>query len=236
MSGMQQGNQNFVLEVIACSVEDAVNAELGGACRLEVIRGFEHGGFTPSLELVSEIRQRVSLPIRVMLREEQGYGLSEIIAVERLCCLSNEFNKMGVDGVVLGFLRGGEIDLELTQKFLACAPDLKATFHHAFEDSSDKIAAIERLKSVRQIDKILAHGGPGDRLERTQRLGEYARAAGPEISILAGGGIDIPMIESLREDTPIREFHVGRAARTDGIVDPKKVEALANAVRGIYAD
>lgn len=233
---VQQENQNFVLEVIACSVEDAVNAELGGADRLEIIRGFEHGGFTPPLDLVIEIRQRVNLPMRVMLREEKGYGLTEVIAVERLCCLSNEFNKMGVDGVVLGFLRGGDVDLELTRKFLACAPDLRATFHHAFEDSSDKIAAIERLKTIGQIDKILAHGGPGDNVERTQRLNEYAQAAGPEISILAGGGIDISMIKSLRENTPVREFHVGRAARTGGKVDPKRVEALANAVRGIYAE
>ena len=37
----------FALEVIACSVADAIEAEKGGADRLEVISHFERGGLTP---------------------------------------------------------------------------------------------------------------------------------------------------------------------------------------------
>ncbi|HTH37337.1 MAG TPA: copper homeostasis protein CutC, partial [Pyrinomonadaceae bacterium] len=69
MNGNAAENEQFVLEVIACSVEDAVNAEKGGADRLEVIRAIEHGGYTPPLDLVREIQDSVSLPLRVMLRE-----------------------------------------------------------------------------------------------------------------------------------------------------------------------
>ena len=49
----------LVLEVIACSVEDAIEARRGGADRLEVISHFEVGGLTPPLELVREICQAV---------------------------------------------------------------------------------------------------------------------------------------------------------------------------------
>ena len=48
-------NDGFVLEVIACTVEEAVEAEKGGADRLEIIRDFEAGGYTPPLELVKKI-------------------------------------------------------------------------------------------------------------------------------------------------------------------------------------
>ena len=224
-----------VLEVIACSVEDAVEAEKGGADRLEIIRDLRAGGYTPPLELVRQIRSRVSLPLRVMLREEAGYGLTEVIAMEKLSCIANELSKIDIDGVVIGFLQQGAVDAEMTRKILYCARRLKATFHHAFEDSIDKMAAIKEIKRIDQVDKLLSHGGTGTSLERVDNLNAYARAAGPEIRILAGGRIDLHMINLIRGNTEIREFHVGSAARENGRVRAARVELLANAVRGIYA-
>lgn len=234
MNGNAAENDQFVLEVIACSVEDAVNAEKGGADRLEVIRAIEHGGYTPPLDLVREIQDSVSLPLRVMLREEACYGLTEVISIEKLCCVAYEFNKIQVDGVVLGFLRAGQIDVKLTRKILACSPDLKATFHHAFEDAEDKSAAINAIKYIGQVDRILSHGGTGLPAQRIEHLGEYAASAGPEIQILAGGRIDVRMIREIRQRTPIREFHIGSAARSEGKVNAGRVQLLAEAVRGLY--
>lgn len=230
-SGKKNG---FVLEVIACSVQDAVEAEKGGADRLEIIRDFEGGGYTPSLELVRQFRSSVSLPLRVMLREEAGYGLTEIIAVEKLCCVANELNKMKIDGVVLGFVHANRVDMAMTKKVLSCASDLKATFHHAFENTGNKHAAIDELKQLEQIDKILSHGGRGLCKERVENLAEYAAAADPKIQILAGGRIDRHMIEAIRQDTGIQEFHIGTAARENGRVCASRVEMLAKAVKGIY--
>src|SRR5688572_9430732 len=227
-------NDQFVLEVIACSVEDAVNAEKGGADRLEVIRAIEHGGYTPPLDLVREIQDSVSLPLRVMLREEACYGLTEVISVEKLCCVANELNKMQVDGVVLGFLQAGQVDVRLTRKILASAPNLKATFHHAFEDTGDKSAAINSIKYIGQVDRILSHGGVGSSAERIECLRKYEALAGPEIRILAGGRVDVQMIRDIRLGTRIREFHIGSAARSDGKVDVDLVQQLAEAVRGLY--
>lgn len=42
----------LVLEAIACTVADAIEAEKGGADRLEVISHFERGGLTPPRALV----------------------------------------------------------------------------------------------------------------------------------------------------------------------------------------
>ena len=65
-------DRNFILEVIACTVEDAVAAEKGGADRLEIISRFDVGGLTPAPELVRAIKAKVSLPLRVMVRENAG--------------------------------------------------------------------------------------------------------------------------------------------------------------------
>jgi copper homeostasis protein CutC len=58
-----------VLEVIVTSLDDAIEAERGGATRLEVVRDLDRGGLTPSLGLVHDIVAAVRIPIRVMVRE-----------------------------------------------------------------------------------------------------------------------------------------------------------------------
>ena len=65
-----------ILEVIACSLTDAIEAEQGGAGRLEIVSELKRGGLTPSFDLVAEIKQRVAIPLRVMLRESEGFGMA----------------------------------------------------------------------------------------------------------------------------------------------------------------
>jgi copper homeostasis protein len=220
----------FVLEVIAVSVWDAIQARKGGANRLEVVRDLELGGLTPSVEVVAAIKSEVDLPVRVMLRESVGYQTNDNAEIARLCTAAEQFARLGVDGVVIGFLNAQEIDIELTGRVLASAPGLKATFHHAFEDTSDKWKAVSDIKQLSQVDRILSSGGPGDLQQRTERFAAYAEAAAPELRIIAGGGIDNDAISLLRRSTTIREFHVGRAARSgfcvDGGVDAELVRRL----------
>ena len=226
--------KNAILEVIACTVGDAIEAEQGGANRLEIISRFETGGLTPATDLVRKIKSKVSLPLRVMVRESEGYDVKNETEIRRLCSAAREFEEIGVDGIVLGFMRGDEIDFALAEKILACAPNLKATFHHAFEEAENKFAAIEKLKKLAQIDRILSHGGSGVWAEKYSILDLYAQSAQPEIEILAGGGIDRKAIRLLRKKTSVREFHAGSAARGGGKVDKSRVEKLVSAVRENY--
>jgi len=219
------------LEVIVCSVSDAIEAKKGGANRLEVVRNIEYGGLTPSLELVRSIKSNVALPLRVMLREKVGYETNGA-EIEALSVAAEQFAKMGVDGVVIGFLIGSRVDIELTRRVLARAPDLRATFHHAFEDAGDQLQALRDIKSLVQVDRILSSGGSGELKHRIKRLDTYARAADPEIKIIAGGGVDGDAILLLMRTTSIREFHVGRAARSgfsiDGDVQAELVSRLVH--------
>jgi copper homeostasis protein len=219
--------ENRVLEVIACTAADAVEAEHGGADRLEVVRRLDIGGLTPDIDIVRKIKENVKIPVRVMIREAANFTVADGDELERLCMAAREFEKIGVDGVVLGFVNDGEPDIETTRKILASAPKLKATFHHAFEETADKFAAIEKLKILPQIDRILSHGGKTTGRERCENLASYSKAARPNIEILAGGGIDAEMISLLRNKTSIREFHIGRAARNGDAVSADKVANLA---------
>jgi len=219
-----------LLEVIVCSVADAVEAERGGAGRLEIVRDLQQGGLTPSLNLVREIKRATELPVRVMLRESPGYQTNGPEEIERLCRAAEAFAALDIDGFVLGFLNDGEVDIELTQRVLACAPQTRATFHHAFEDANDKLRALTEIKQLPQVDRILSSGGTDQLRSRVQRLAEYEHAAAPEVTILAGGGIDGAAIVEIKRATRIREFHVGRAARlnfqADGAVQASLVTDL----------
>src|ERR1051326_3748943 len=314
-----------VLEVIVCCVADAVEAQKGGASRLEVVRELDRGGLTPSIQLVQAIKDAVDLPLRVMVRESDGYGtrndncgtrndnfgtrddgygtrndnfgtrddgygtrndnfgtrddgygtrndnfgarddgygtrndnfgarddgygtrndnfgarddgcgVRNEAEVERLCLAAREFAKLRVDGLVLGFLKNDQIDLDLTARVLACAPETHATFHHAFENASDQQQAVLEIKKLPQVDRILSHGGSGDLHERAQRLDRYVQIAAPEITIIAGGGLDLDAIALLKRTTSGREVHVGRAVRegfqVNGGVRADLVRSLVRAI------
>jgi copper homeostasis protein len=225
-----------LLEVIACSVADAIAAQQGGAGRLEVIRDLSSGGLTPSFELVLKIIAVVSIPVRVMLRESVGYEVSSEDERDLLCKAARQFSTLDIDGVVLGFLRSGRIDVKLTQDILHCAPSLRATFHHAFEEANPA-EAIREIKQIKQVDRLLTHGGVGSWSERIKSLVRYRELAGPEIQIIAGGGLDAQRITDIAGKTEIREFHVGRAARVncgvDGAVTAAQVEELVAAVKSL---
>lgn len=216
---------NCVLEVIVCSIEDAVQAERGGATRLEIVRDLKRGGLTPSVDLVREILGRVHIPARAILREEDGYGVGDL---GELCEQARQIASLPVDGLVLGFLRGGRVDLDSMRAIFNSAPIMRATFHHAFEELP-AFETISELKALPQIDRILTWGGRGSWPERICRLGEYRNRAQPEIEILAGGGLDLEKAGLIREQTSVREFHIGRAARIPEDASGRVVEAKVRA-------
>lgn len=224
-----------LLEVIACSVRDAIEAAKGGADRLEIVRDLKRGGLTPPYELVDDIRQAVDVPLRVMLRESEGYETNSAQEIERLCVAAERFASLEVDGFVLGFLKDGEVDIELTQRVLAGAPQVRATFHHAFEEATDKLRALSAIKQLPQVDRVLSSGGTDGLESRVRRLGEYERAAAPELMIIAGGGVNGDAVLKIGRETRIREFHVGRAARAEfavtGAVQASLVSDLARKLK-----
>ncbi len=217
-----------ILEVIVCTVEDAIAAERGGANRLEVISRYDVGGLTPSFDLVREITAAVKTPARVMLRESESFVVNDQGEIEKLCDKARAFADLPIDGFVLGFLRGApggfQIDHDLVARVLACAPKLKATFHRAFEELPDPIGAIGELKRHPQIDCILSRGRGEAWAAEVPRFIAWERAARPEIGMLLGGGTDADAIKIFCKASPIRAFHLGRAVREEERIDGEVLE------------
>ncbi|MGH9768360.1 MAG: copper homeostasis protein CutC [Blastocatellia bacterium] len=230
-----------ILEVIVCTVEDAVAAERGGANRLEIISHYDAGGLTPSLDLVREISSTVKVPARVMLRESEPFVVTDEEEKKRLCDAARAFARLPIDGFVLGFLKdapdGLGIDHDLLDRVLDCAPHLKATFHRAFEELPDPIRAIGELKRHPQIDCILSRGRGEAWAAELGRFVEWEQAARPEIKMLLGGGTDAEAIKIFCKASPIRAFHLGRTVRDrerlDGAVQAERVKELVELIKSL---
>lgn len=221
----------LLLEVIVCSVADAEEAVRGGADRLEIVRDLDREGLTPPLSLVSEIVERVRVPVRVMLRENAGFGVETPDEIDRLMESAAAFAQAGVNGFVIGFARGGRVDVETTSRVLSAAAGVPATFHRAFDEASDAGEALAALRTCPGVDRVLTVGGRGSWDTRIERWRALARQADGHFTILAGGGIDAEGVRRVARVPELTEVHVGRAARepetTAGAVSAAKVALLA---------
>uniref|UniRef100_A0A3P9K0K5 Copper homeostasis protein cutC homolog n=1 Tax=Oryzias latipes TaxID=8090 RepID=A0A3P9K0K5_ORYLA len=120
----------FLMEVCVDSVESAINAERGGAGRLELCASLLEGGLTPSLGLVQVVKQYIKIPIFVMIRPRGGDFLYSDQEVEVMKKDIELMKGQGVDGFVLGALtEDGRVDAELCMELLAAARPLSVTFH-----------------------------------------------------------------------------------------------------------
>jgi copper homeostasis protein len=215
-----------LLEVIVTSLEDAREAQAGGADRLEIVRDLDVGGLTPPLALVQKIISHVATPARVMVRENAGFTVDGDEEMDRLRRAMAAFAELPIDGVVLGFLDKGRVALQTTERILREAPLVRATFHRAFEQTQAPFEDLAALEELPQVDRILTSGGPGEWTGKAARLAALQQACS-RITILAGGGMTLEGVRYLRRQTTLREFHVGAAVRTpstlSGAVSAKQV-------------
>jgi copper homeostasis protein len=217
----------LTLEVIVTSVEDAVEAARGGADRLEIVRDLSRDGLTPSIDLVQRIQSAVPLPLRVMVRESDGFACRSDTERRALVNAAAAFNALGVDGIVVGWIRDGCIDEDTLASVLDAAPAVRATFHRAFDSLADPEAALRTLGRYAQIDHVLTGGGAGSWVSRRATLQQYACWAGSGLVLLPGGGVDEAAIRELSTCGNVTEVHVGRAARVGHAVEgPVSAAAL----------
>lgn len=224
----------LLLEVIVLSVADAVAAAEGGADRLEVVRDIRQGGLTPPPSLVRAIADATRLPLRVMVRENDGYRLHPG-ELPRLREAAAEFAGLQVDGLVIGFSHGGRIEADEVRRVLDAAPGVRATFHRAFDAVRDPIAALREIARIPGVDRVLTSGGDGPPGDRCRTLAAYAAAAGEGVAILAGGGVDEAALSCFARQRSVREVHVGRAARADATPDGPVSAARVRHLKALLA-
>lgn len=196
-----------MLEICADSAACAVAAVEAGAGRIELCAGMSEGGITPSAGLIELCRERLSVPLHVMLRPRGGdfvYDRGEIDVMRRDLAIIRE---VGAEGVVLGILRpDGRVDVEATRRLVEEARPLTVTFHRAFDLSRDAHEAIDDLMAA-GADRVLSSGRARTALQGMDVLATMVRRAGDALVVMAGGGVRANVVADLVKHTGVTEVH-----------------------------
>lgn len=218
------------------SVDSAEAAQGGGAERIELCAALAEGGTTPSVGLVSVCRNRVAIPLFVLIRPRTGdflYSDAEVEVMRSDIALARD---AGADGIVIGALRSdGTVDVERTRDLVEAARPLPVTFHRAFDftrDANEAVAAVAQTG----VTRVLTSGRAGTALDGIGTLTMLVRAAPRGLTIVAGGGITEDNVTRIVGATGVREVHVRAARRRDSAMAYRRADlSLARPPVGEYA-
>ena len=173
----------MILEVCVDSVESAINAEAGGADRLELCAALEAGGITPAPGTIESVIANVTIPVNVLIRPRRGDFLYSDAGFEVMRRDIDFAREAGAAGIVFGILLpDGSVDFDRTAYLVEYAYPMPVTFHRAFDMTDDPWQALEDIISA-GATRLLTSGQCKSAFEGSAFIGEFIRLAGDRIKI-----------------------------------------------------
>lgn len=204
--------RKILMEVCCGSVDDAVQAQKGGADRIELNSCLFHGGLTPSIGTMIVAREQCSLPIMAMIRPRQGGFCYTEAEFRTAMCDAEQMLVHGADGLVFGFLHDdGTLNVERSRELVALAGKRKTVFHRALDVVPDWKRTLEQLIEL-GVTRVLTSGQMPDSFYGAETIRQMIEFAQGAIEILPGGGIKHWNIDRVIEATGCTQVHVARFA------------------------
>ena len=179
----------MIVEVCANSYESAINAELGGANRIELCKDLHLDGLTPDDEIAKKTINELNIPVFILIRPREGDFNYSNEEYELMKADIVKFKEMGCKGIVSGVLNDDKtIDLERTKELVELTRPLEFTFHRAFDIVTDPFKELENLIEI-GIDRVLTSGQKDKAIDGLDLLKKLNKKAGDRIKIMPGSGI-----------------------------------------------
>lgn len=205
----------YTIEVCANSAESALQAQKGGAKRVELCAGIPEGGTTPSYGEISMARKRLEIALNVIIRPRGGdflYSSDELEIMSRDIRMARELK---ADGVVFGCLtKDGEVDKEACKELIFAAGHMSLTFHRAFDVCKDPKKALEDIIEL-GFNRILTSGCEASAPQGKALLKELVELSAGRIIIMPGCGVNENNIKDLKNYTNATEFHMSARERVN---------------------
>ncbi|MFA7418820.1 MAG: copper homeostasis protein CutC [Melioribacteraceae bacterium] len=197
----------ITFEACVDSVESSLNAQQGGADRIELCADLLEGGITPSYAMLKLVMEKLSISVNVLVRPRGGdflYTDHEFEVMKK----DIEFCKqIGVNGVVIGILNDdGTVDKIRTQELIEVARPMFVTFHRAFDMTRDPIEALSVLIEL-GVERLLTSGQEANVYKGISTLKKMVEYADNRIVIMPGGGVTETNIKEVVEKTSVNEIH-----------------------------
>ena len=197
----------YTLEICAGTLRSVLNAQEGGANRVELCDNLSEGGTTPSFGMIKTCISLLNIPVFPIIRPRGGDFVYsdqefEVMKQDVFCC-----TELGCEGVVFGILRpDGSIDMERCAELVSTAGDMQLTFHRAFDRCSDRKNGLEDIISM-GFHRILSSGGMDYAEEAIPELKQLIKQAKDRISIMPGSGINNKNLLKIAREAGAFEFH-----------------------------
>lgn len=198
-----------IVEVCCGSYYDVLQAQYGGARRIELNSALHLGGLTPSLATLLKVKDNTDLEVICMVRP-RGAGFCyndedfEVMKLDAEILLDN-----GADGIAFGCLdEEGDINIPQTREMIDIIKSYHKTavFHRAIDCVNDIDEAMNILITL-GVDRILTSGLQGKATRGKEMIKYLYDAYGENIEILAGSGINAGNAKKMLDYTGIKQLH-----------------------------
>lgn len=216
------------IEIACFNPESAITAFENGADRIELCDGLSEGGTTPDFETVKQLREKISIPMLVMIRPRGGNFTYSDEEFAQMKSDLRHLKSLKVDGFVFGILdENDEINTLQNKELVELAKPYPCTFHRAFDRAKDLETSMEKVIGC-GFTTILTSGQKPNVSEGRENLKKLVELSAGRIEILVGGGLRSTNIKEIREFTQAQYFH--SSAITDGgaFASAEEVVALKN--------
>ncbi|MBQ7655561.1 MAG: copper homeostasis protein CutC [Clostridia bacterium] len=199
-----------LLEICCGSADDVIEAEKGGANRVELNSNLFQGGLTPSIGALRVARRHTSLPIMAMVRPRAGGFRYTDIEFEAAREDAYQLLENGADGLVFGFLHeDGTVDRERTKELVRIAGGKPCVFHRALDVVPDWKRALDTLIDL-GVTRVLTSGQQSDVFFALDTIAEMIQYADGAIEILPGAGITLENVQKVVAATGCSQVHLAR--------------------------
>lgn len=222
----------MLVEVCANSLQSALIAQEAGADRIELCSELAVGGITPSYGLLKAVREKINIPVNVLIRPRSGdftFSDDEFDIMKTNIALCVE---LGFNGIVSGALHPDfSLDLKRTKELITVSGDLDFTFHRAFDWVRDTHGALNVLESL-GVHSILTSGQESTAVLGLKLLEDLNKRTTNSI-IMPGSGINQDNVRQFKEKG-FKAVHLS-AARFSKTINEKPLVPM-NSTSFLYDD
>ena len=202
------------IEIACFNLESAVIAQKAGADRVELCADMSVGGITPTIEIIQQVREHLTIDLYVMIRPRGGNFVYSEAEFEQMKSEIETIKKLGVNGFVFGVLKDDKtINIEQNKVLVELAKPFPCSFHRAFDAVLNYEQALEDVISC-GFSIILTSGTFPNVMEGKEVLKQLVIQAKNRIEIMPGGGLRSTNISELNEMVKANWYH--SSAITDG--------------------
>lgn len=197
----------ILLEAPVYTLEAALLANEYGIDRIELCADIGEGGTTPGAGMLHYLKNRIQIPVFVMVRPRGGDFVYSPEEIEVMKYEIRLLKSHGADGFVFGVLeKNGQVNQAACNALLQEAGSFPCTFHRAFDASNELEESLYTIIDC-GFSRILTSGGKNTVTQGLEKIKKLQIMAGDKIIIMPGGGTSPLHLGELNSSGYLKEVH-----------------------------